>query len=415
MKAEIINIGNELLIGQVVNTNCSYMAKLLNNNGFLVERIDVVADDGEAIKQSVENAMQRVDIVLITGGLGPTKDDITKTCLTEIFGGELKEDTTISKHVENFFVSRNLPYTFTNRSQAFVPTSCTPIFNNIGTAPGMLFERDRKTVVSMPGVPFEMQNMMKDVMGLLLKKYNPQTIIDKNLVVAGISESFLSDMLEIFESKLNKNVSLAYLPSGGMIRLRLSLHGGEREQAKQLMQALSQELKDILGDFLVGEDDDNLAMIINKVLIQKHSTVSLAESCTGGNISHQITLISGASKCFKGGVVAYSNKIKNKVLGVDEQILKNYHAVSKETVVAMAKGVLKLMDSDYAIATSGLAGPDSDGTDVPIGTVWICAMNKNGEYLTRTTCYHTTRENFVDRVTNDAFFLLLNLIKGKQD
>lgn len=414
MKVEIINIGDELLIGQVVNTNCSYMSKLLNRNGFLVSRVSVVADDKQAIKDILSEAMQRVDIVLLTGGLGPTKDDITKVCLTEIFGGELKENAAISRHVEHFFASRNLPYTSTNRSQAFIPTSCTPIFNSVGTAPGMLFEKDGKTVISMPGVPFEMQNMMNDVLDLLLKRYNPQTIIDKNLVVAGISESFLSDKLEGFEKGLNKErVSLAYLPSGGMIRLRLSLHGGERKDGERIMNKLIEELKAIVGEYLVGEDDDNLSTIINKVLTQEKSTLAVAESCTGGNLAHQITLVSGASNCFKGGVVAYNNDIKHSVLGVEEETLNRYHAVSKETVIAMAKGTLQLMDSDYAIATSGLAGPNSDGTNVPVGTIWLCAMKKNGEYKTHTTCYHTTRENFVDRVTNDAFFLLLNLIKGK--
>lgn len=414
MKVEIINIGDELLIGQVVNTNCSYISKLLNRNGFLVSRVSVVADDKQAIKDILSEAMQRVDIVLLTGGLGPTKDDITKVCLTEIFGGELKENAAISRHVEHFFTSRNLPYTSTNRSQAFIPTSCTPIFNNVGTAPGMLFEKDGKTVISMPGVPFEMQNMMNDVLDLLLKRYNPQTIIDKNLVVAGISESFLSDKLEGFEKGLNKErVSLAYLPNGGMIRLRLSLHGGERKEGEGTMHKLIEELKAIVGEYLVGEDDDNLSTIINKVLTQEKSTLAVAESCTGGNLAHQITLVSGASNCFKGGVVAYNNDIKHSVLGVEEETLNRYHAVSKQTVIAMAKGTLQLMNSDYAIATSGLAGPNSDGTNVPVGTIWLCAMKKNGEYKTHTTCYHTTRENFVDRVTNDAFFLLLNLIKGK--
>lgn len=414
MKVEIINIGDELLIGQVVNTNCSYMSKLLNRNGFLVSRVSVVADDKQAIKDILSEAMQRVDIVLLTGGLGPTKDDITKVCLTEIFGGELKENAAISRHVEHFFASRNLPYTSTNRSQAFIPTSCTPIFNSVGTAPGMLFEKDGKTVISMPGVPFEMQNMMNDVLDLLLKRYNPQTIIDKNLVVAGISESFLSDKLEGFEKGLNKErVSLAYLPNGGMIRLRLSLHGGERKEGEGTMHKLIEELKSIVGEYLVGEDDDNLSTIINKVLLQEKSTLAVAESCTGGNLAHQITLVSGASNCFKGGVVAYNNDIKHSVLGVEEETLNRYHAVSKQTVIAMAKGILQLMNSDYAIATSGLAGPNSDGTNVPVGTIWLCAMKKNGEYKTHTTCYHTTRENFVDRVTNDAFFLLLNLIKGK--
>ncbi|MBR1770095.1 MAG: CinA family nicotinamide mononucleotide deamidase-related protein [Bacteroidales bacterium] len=412
MNTEIINIGNELLIGQVINTNSSYMSKILNSNGFSVNRVSVIADDRQAILQSVNDAMQRSEIVLITGGLGPTKDDITKQCLCELFGGTLSENQEVSRHVEKIFTSRNLPYTPTNRSQAFLPTSCKPIFNHVGTAPGMVFEKEGKTVISLPGVPFEMKNMMNDVLELLLERYNPQTIIDKNIVVAGISESFLSDMLEDFEERLDKNkFSLAYLPNGGLITLRLSLHGGEREEGKKETELLLADLKSIIAEFVVGEQDDDLPKIVSKELKKRNATLSLAESCTGGNIAHRITLLSGASEVFKGSVVAYNNRIKNSVLGVEKDILEKHHAVSLPTVIAMAKGSLRLTESDYAVSTSGLAGPNSDGTDVPVGTVCICAMNKEGKHLTFTTRYNTTRENFIDRVSNDALMLLIKLFR----
>lgn len=413
MQVEIINIGNELLIGQVVNTNASYMAKLLNNNGFEITHISTVADKKQDIKDAVWEAMKRVGIVILTGGLGPTKDDITKTCLAEIFGGEMKENTQISQHIEKFFALRGLPYTDTNRFQAFLPTSCEAVFNNVGTAPGMVFYSGEKTIISLPGVPFEMKEMMPKVVALLCKKYDIQTIIDKNLIVGGISESFLSDMLEDFEKELQQyHISLAYLPEGSIIKLRLSLHEGNKEEGEILMQREIEKLKQILGSFLVSQTDERIEETIGQILKDNKLTLSTAESCTGGNIAHRITLISGASEYFRGSIVAYNNDIKQNVLNVSPSTLEKYHAVSEQTVIEMAKSSTKIMNSDYGIATSGLAGPNSDGTDIPVGTVWICVANKNGQYTTHTTCYSTTRENFIDRVTNEALFLLLNFIRS---
>lgn len=267
MQVEIINIGNELLIGQVVNTNASYMAKLLNNNGFEITHISTVADKKQDIKDAVLEAMKRVGIVILTGGLGPTKDDITKTCLAEIFGGEMKENTQISQHIEKFFALRGLPYTDTNRFQAFLPTSCEAVFNNVGTAPGMVFYRGEKTIISLPGVPFEMKEMMPKVVALLCKKYDIQTIIDKNLIVGGISESFLSDMLEDFEKELQQyHISLAYLPEGSIIKLRLSLHEGNKEEGEILMQREIEKLKQILGSFLVSQTDERIEETIGQIL-----------------------------------------------------------------------------------------------------------------------------------------------------
>lgn len=413
MQVEIINIGNELLIGQVVNTNASYMAKMLNNNGFEIVHISTIADKKTDIHDAVLEAMRRVDIIIITGGLGPTKDDITKTCLAEIFGGEMKENTLISQHIKRFFAQRGLPYTNTNRFQAFVPTSCEVIFNNVGTAPGMVFYKEKKTIISLPGVPFEMKEMMPKVIDLLCKKYDIQTIIDKNLVVAGISESFLSDMLEEFEKELQQyNISLAYLPDGSIIKLRLSLHEGKKEEGETLMQREFEKLKRILGKFLVSQKEELIEETIGKLLKNNKQTLSTAESCTGGNIAHRITLISGASEYFRGSIVAYNNEIKQNVLNVSPSTLEKYHAVSEQTVIEMAKSSVKIMNSDYSIATSGLAGPNSDGTEIPVGTIWICVANKKGEYTTHTTCYTTTRENFIDRVSNEALFLLLNFIRS---
>ncbi len=413
MQVEIINIGNELLIGQVVNTNASYIAKILNNNGFEIVHISTIADKKQDIKDTVLEAMKRVNIVIITGGLGPTKDDITKTCLLEIFEGELKENTLISQHIERFFTQRGLPYTDTNRFQAFVPTSCEIIFNNVGTAPGMVFYKEKKTIISLPGVPFEMKEMMPNVVDLLCEKYDIQTIIDKNLVIAGISESFLSDMLEEFEKELQQyHISLAYLPEGSLIKLRLSLHEGKKEEAKALMEKEFEKLKRILGKFFVSQEDERIEETIGKLLKENKKTLSTAESCTGGNIAHRITLISGASEYFCGSIVAYNNEIKQNILNVSAVTLEKCHAVSEQTVIEMAKSSTKIMNSDYSIATSGLAGPNSDGTEIPVGTVWICVANKKGEYTTHTTCYTTTRENFIDRVSNEALFLLLDFIRS---
>ena len=414
MQVEIINIGTELLIGQVVNTNASYMAKILNEKGFEISRIETIADKEQEIKDSVYQSMERVNILLITGGLGPTNDDITKKCLTDIFGGELKENLQVSKQIEFFFATRKLPYTSTNRYQAYLPDSCIPIFNNVGTAPGMVFYKDNKTIISLPGVPFEMKNIMPEVVRILTKKYNTQVIMDRYFIVSGISESFLSDRLEKFEKELNKNMfSLAYLPQSGIIKLRISLHTSERDrqESEKLMESKITELRNILGDLLLSEQEESMEEIVFKTLVKQNKTLSTAESCTGGNIAHKITLIAGASQCFCGAIVAYNNNIKQSVLSIKPLILEKYHAVSEQTVIAMAKSVIKLMNTDYAISTSGLAGPNSDGTSVPVGSVWICVANKNGKVVTYTTCYKTTRENFIDRVTNDALHLLLKFIR----
>ena len=391
MNVEIINIGDELLIGQVVNTNCSYMSKALNNAGIDVGYITVVGDNYKAIEQAVTAALHRADAVLITGGLGPTKDDVTKNCLNSMFGGRLTENKEVSLHVEKIFLARNLPYTATNRSQAMVPDCCRIIFNPTGTAPGMIFHKDGKLVISLPGVPFEMETMMPKAVETILNHFKPQTVIHRTLLVSGIGESFLSDRLEEFEKKLSRqNVaafSLAYLPDAGMIKLRLTAKGGDREQVSKKTDELFDELAEEIKQFVVSKDDKNLAQMIGQRLKAAGKTVCTAESCTGGNIAHLITLNDGASAYFKGSCVAYSNEIKHNVLKVKEQTLKEFHAVSRQVAAEMAENALKIFDTDYCIATTGLAGPDSDGTDTEIGTVYIAVAAKDGKTTVIKNCY----------------------------
>lgn len=425
MNIEIINIGDELLIGQVVNTNCSFMAKELNNIGINVKYITVINDDEKEIEKSIILALQRADGVLITGGLGPTKDDMTKHCLNAMFGGTLVENKSVSDHVRCFFEARNLPYTSTNHSQAMVPDCCEIIFNHFGTAPGMvfkskeLFEGKPKLVISLPGVPFEMQEMFNDVKQILIDHYRPQTIIHKSIILSGISESFLSDKLLNFENHLadlNKQnpercFSLAYLPDAGMMKLRLSLHGGQRAIEETEFEQVYSMLRKETSAYFVCEEDKNIAQIIGQILTAKNQTLASAESCTGGNIAHTITLNSGASEYFKGGVVAYCNEIKNKILGVKQDVLDNFGAVSEQTAKQMAQGVLKLYDTDFAIATTGLAGPNGDGSDNEVGTVYIAIATKNGETIVKNTCYKTSRSNFIDRVTTFALSELLAILR----
>ena len=418
MDTEIINIGDELLIGQVINTNASFISKKLNAIGANIKYITTIGDDEKIIQQSLDIALKRADCVIITGGLGPTKDDMTKHTLNKIFGGKLIENKEVTKHVKHFFEVRNLLFTETNHSQSFVPDCCQIIFNFIGTAPGMVFEKDNKLIFSLPGVPYEMQNMMEEVCKIILQHYSIETIIHKTLVVSGIAESFLSDKLEEFEKNIysiNKNsnthYSLAYLPNAGLIKLRISAKGGDKDNAKKQVDDFANKLRNILEDKIIGQDEDNLACVIGRLLKEKNLTLSTAESCTGGNIAHEITLVSGASEYFKGSVVSYCNEIKNKVLQVNEKDLKTYGTVSETIAKQMAINACKNMNTDYAIATTGLAGPNGDGTNIPIGTVYIAVANKKGDVRVEKSCFLTSRANFIDRTTNQALFLLLKLLQ----
>lgn len=409
-EVEIINIGDELLIGQVVNTNAADMAKMLNKAGFDVRKTSVIGDEAEIIRSSLQSAMQRAAVVLITGGLGPTKDDITKKVLAEEFDSSLVMNEQVRTHVERYFASKGLPFTPTNAEQALVPDKCRVIFNSVGTAPGMCFEKNGKLVFSMPGVPFEMRTMMPEVIEIMKQHFKSEAVEYKTLLVSGIGESFLSDKLEGFEANLPRGISLAYLPKGGTIRLRLTAKGADRNKVTDMLDKQTELLLASVKDYFMGFECDNIAETLGERLSENGKTVATAESCTGGNIAHLITLVAGSSRYYKGSVVSYANEVKEKVLGVRAGDLQQYGAVSEEVVKQMAEGVKRLLKTDYAIATSGIAGPSGGSDEKPVGTVWIAVAGERG-CVAEKFLFNTTRDNFIERTSNQAILMLLHQMR----
>jgi len=372
MIAEIITIGDELLIGQVIDTNSAWIGENLNRIGIKVHQITSISDDREHILKTLKEAETRADIILITGGLGPTKDDITKTTLCEYFDTTLVFNQDAYKNIETIFLQRGYTVTELNRRQAEVPANCTPITNLNGTAPGMWFERNSKIFVSMPGVPFEMKKMMTDqILPKLSEKLSLGFIIHKTILTQGVGESFLAKTIEDWEDALPKNIKLAYLPQPGMVRLRLTAVGQDRSELEQIIEDQVQKLKEIIADFIFGFDDETMESVIGKLLKEHKNTVSTAESCTGGYIAHLITSVPGSSEYFMGSVVAYSNKIKQDELGVKSESLVSHGAVSETVVREMAEGIRKKFKTGFSIATSGIAGPDGGTDEKPVGTTWI--------------------------------------------
>lgn len=409
-EVEIINIGDELLIGQVVNTNAADMAKMLNKAGFDVRKTSVIGDEAEIIRSSLQSAMQIAAVVLVTGGLGPTKDDITKKVLAEEFDSSLIMNEQVRVHVERYFASKGLPFTPTNAEQALVPDKCRVVFNSVGTAPGMCFEKNGKLVFSMPGVPFEMRTMMPEVIEIMKQHFKSEAVEYKTLLVSGIGESFLSDKLEGFEANLPRGISLAYLPKGGTIRLRLTAKGADRNKVADMLDKQTELLLASVKDYFMGFECDNLAETLGERLSENGKTVATAESCTGGNIAHLITLVAGSSRYYKGSVVSYANEVKEKVLGVRAGDLQQYGAVSEEVVKQMAEGVKRLLKTDYAIATSGIAGPSGGSDEKPVGTVWIAVAGERG-CVAEKFLFNTTRDNFIERTSNQAILMLLHQMR----
>ncbi|MEI6822535.1 MAG: competence/damage-inducible protein A [Bacteroidota bacterium] len=371
MNVEIISIGDELLIGQVVNTNASWMATELNLSGFNVNKISTISDKKQAIIQSIDEAFASSDIILITGGLGPTNDDITKYTLCEYFDSKLIFNEESYENINRLFATRGFVITELNRKQAEVPDKCKVIINKNGTAPGMWFQKDGKVLVSMPGVPFEMKAMMSESVIPELTKNNKSKIVHHTILTTGAGESFLADLIKDWEAELPEHINLAYLPQAGIVRLRLSAYGFDKNKLEEEIALYHQKLNKLIPDLIFGYDDDTLQSVIGKILKAKSKTLATAESCTGGYIAHLITSIAGSSDYFKGSVVSYANEIKTDVLGVKQDTLINYGAVSEQTVAEMAFGAIALLKTDYAIAISGIAGPDGGTNEKPVGTVWI--------------------------------------------
>jgi nicotinamide-nucleotide amidase len=379
MNAAIITIGDEILIGQTVDTNSAWMGAELSSLGFDVCRITSVHDRRADIIRSLDESAGQADVVLITGGLGPTSDDITKHTLAEYFKTRLVINQEVYNMVEEMMTMRNFPMNENNRKQAEVPESCRVLFNHAGTAPGMWFEKDGKIFISMPGVPHEMKHIMQvHVLPYLHQRFRSQVIIHKNIMTFGTSESRLAELLTNFEAGLPSFIKLAYLPSAGIIKLRLT---GTGTVQADLQKAISEQVRNLynaISEFIYGEDEESIELVAGKLLRSKNMTMCTAESCTGGEIAHLITSVPGSSDYFRGSVVAYDNSIKHKVLGVRQETLKKFGAVSEETVREMAEGVRKLMHTDFAVATSGIAGPDGGTAEKPVGTVWIAVATPSG-------------------------------------
>ena len=376
--ATIITIGNELLIGQTIDTNSAWMAQELNKIGVWVHRRIAIGDVWKDIWQSLEEESKLSDIILITGGLGPTADDITKPLLCQYFGGKLVVDAEALANVKHIFeVYLKKPMLERNLKQAEVPDVCKVIQNKRGTAPGMWFEKNGKIFVSMPGVPHEMKGMMlNNVLPALQERLKLPPILHRTLVTAGIGESFLAERIKEFESTLPDNITLAYLPNYGMVKLRLSTRGNTPKMVAEL-EAEFDMLKQQVADVMVVDEDKSIQQVVADILLKKGQTLSTAESCTGGYIAQMITAMPGSSKYYQGGVVTYSNDLKQKLLGVRTETLEKYGAVSRETVTEMAESIRKESGSDYAIASSGIMGPDGGTPEKPTGTVWIGLASRN--------------------------------------
>ena len=420
MTVTIINIGDELLIGQVVNTNASTMSRLLTEAGMEVTRTVVVGDVYKDIWVVVDEAMSESDAVLVTGGLGPTKDDITKKLLCEYFDSELVESEMALENVKRIFTARGYELTPVNRAQALVPQCCEVLNNDLGTAPCMWFSRgervtvkgeSKKVLVSLPGVPFEMEWLMRNrVIPKLQQTFHTDIIINKNILVQGIGESFLSDLIEPWELSLPENIKLAYLPVAGMVKLRLTARLAGDFPLSTFHFPL-EGLYALAGQYIIGEDCETLDELVHKTLIERGKTLATAESCTGGNIARLLTAQAGASSYFRGGVIAYSNEVKECAIGVKHSTLEAHGAVSEETVRERVEGVRKRLGADYAIATTGIAGPTGGTAEKPVGTVWIAVADAT-HTVTQLMHYGDRRQQTIDRTTNQAYSMLIKLLNA---
>lgn len=410
MKAEIITIGDEILIGQIVDTNSAWMAEQLNLNGIEVYQITSVHDEHSHILRAFADAEKRADLVLITGGLGPTKDDITKKALCDYFNCGLRLDEPTLEHVVKLLSKRNVTINKLNHDQALVPDVAKVLHNANGTAPGMWFERNDTIFVSMPGVPYEMTGIMEDeVLPRLRNNGKVRSIYHQTVLVYGIPESMLAERLEAWETALPAYIKLAYLPNQLMIRLRLSAYGDNMDALKQEVERQTGQLEQIIPDHIFGYNNDSISAITGNLLKKANGLVATAESCTGGMIAQLYTQVPGSSAYFKGGVVAYSNEIKMNLLGVKAETLAKHGAVSRETALEMVLGVKNALGTDYAIATTGIAGPDGGSDEKPVGTVWI-AVSGRKETVTECFRYHHNRERNIQRSSQTALNMLRQLL-----
>ncbi|MBX2888100.1 MAG: competence/damage-inducible protein A [Ferruginibacter sp.] len=409
VKASIITIGDELLIGQVIDTNSAWIAKQLNEIGIsLIKRV-AVGDNRNAIIEALQQAMNDTRVIIITGGLGPTDDDITKSVLTDFFGGPLVVNKAVEDHVKHLFKDVfKKPMPLRNLLQAQVPRSCTTLWNPVGTAPGMQFEKGNCFVFSLPGVPFEMKEMMiNSVVPFLANRFKLKPILHRTLLTEGIGESALADLINDLEKNIPKGISLAYLPHFGMVRLRLSANSGIHER---ILDNHFSILCERVKEYLVTPTDETLPDLVFKKLLSTHRTLSTAESCTGGYIAHKLTQKPGASKIFKGSAVVYSNEAKIKMLRVNPETLNAHGAVSEAVVKELLSGVLQLMNTDYALAISGILGPGGGTSEKPVGTVWMGVSNNQKQVVKKVNLRYNRLQN-MEVSCNMVLNMLYKLLK----
>jgi nicotinamide-nucleotide amidase len=410
MNAEIITIGDELLIGQVVDTNSAFLADALSHAGLDVSRITTVPDRRDDILSTLKEASQRARLILITGGLGPTKDDITKEALAVFFEDHLVQNNQVLEHIGHRMSERGIEMNPLNVKQAEVLSSCEVLHNELGTAPGMWMESNGRVYVSMPGVPHEMIRIFtEEALPRIKTHFGGDAIVHRVLLVTGVPESALSLQLESWEQALPPHIRLAYLPSLGMIRLRLTAHGKNEETLEGELDALVEAARPLLGRHLVGEHQGSLEELVGKMLTELNATLSLAESCSGGGLSRKITSVPGSSQYFKGGIIAYDNLFKVRMLRVGRQNLLRHGAVSAPVVEEMARGIRCRMKTDFSVATSGIAGPGGGTPEKPVGTVWIAVDSKWG---TVSRCFRMFdgRERVMERTVTAALGMLLGEI-----
>jgi len=416
MKAAIVTIGDEILIGQIVDTNSGFIAKSLDKIGVEVHEMLSISDSREHILNTFSKLQNKVDIVIITGGLGPTKDDITKKTFCDYFEDELVVNAEVLEHVTQLiegFYKRTI--TQINKDQALVPSKCTVLHNQVGTAPGLWMKKENTVFVSLPGVPFEMKYLIEnEIIPKVVRDYQRPYIIHKTILTYGRGESAVAEEIEDWENKLPEFIKLAYLPAPGRVRLRLSARGTDKELLEKAIEENVVSLTEIIGDIIVGfEDDETIEVVLGNMLSKKNVTVSTAESCTGGKMAALIASVPGASNYFKGSVVAYSTEVKQNVLGISKSLIEEYSVVSAEVAKAMALNVKTLLKTDFAIATTGNAGPAKGEADAGVGTVFIALATPN-EVLVEMFDFGQPREKVIDRAVIKGVEMLLKEISKKE-
>lgn len=416
VNASIITIGDELLIGQTIDTNSAWMAKELNAIGIWVKRRVAVGDNEKDIRYALDEESKNADIILLTGGLGPTADDITKPLLCDYFGGKMVRNEQVLLHVHYLFEKvfrRAGPMLERNLKQADVPDNCTVLMNERGTAPGMWFEKYSKVYISLPGVPHEMKGLMqKEVLPRLLKQFQMPVILHQTLLIFGIGESMLAEEIKNWEEALPSHMKLAYLPHYGMVRLRLTATGEDKDHLEQELEKQTVHLKELVKQWLIIDEDLTMQQAVAKLLKERKQTVGTAESCTGGYIAHLLTIDAGASSNYKGTIVSYDNQVKKDILGVSQQTLDTVGAVSEEVVTQMVKGVLQNLKTDYALATSGIMGPDGGSEKKPVGMVWVAVGNAE-KIETKEFHFRFDRLRNIEQTSIAALAMLQRFIKAQ--